>query len=130
MSRRQPADPSADHHQIVRFSSLGRRSRGIPALTIAKLMCVGERAVVIAAYPCQRRRIVASGLLRSSFLRDQGRKRRISNQQPARADRHAIQKIPPRNRAMHAQLTLFLLLTHAKNSLPQLLFTRAKTTAY
>src|SRR6266851_7476011 len=61
------------------------------------------------------------------------RKRRISNQQPARADRHAIQKIPPRDRAMHAQFPVSLLLAHAKNPLAPtalFIFAPAITTAY
>src|SRR5258706_16351840 len=80
-------------------------------------MRVRERTVVIAAHPGQRRRIIARRFFRSRFLRNESGKKRISGQQPAGADRHAVQKIPSRDGAMHAQLLVSLRLTHAKNPL-------------
>src|SRR5882672_1729534 len=117
IGRRQSADAPAHNNQIVRFSRLDRRACSIPAFSVAQLMSVGEGAIVIPAHSGQRRWIVARRLFRSPLLTKEGSKHRIAGHQSARADRHTIQKIPSRNRATHAQPSIFPL-THAMRPVP------------
>src|SRR5258705_12074595 len=81
-------------------------------------MRIGKRAVVIPAHSGQRGRIVARSLFRGGLLRKQSRKQRVGGQQSAGTHCHPIQEIPPRNRAVHAEISIALLLTHAMSLLP------------
>src|SRR5258706_5319232 len=79
-------------------------------------MRIGKRAVVIPAHSGQRGRIVARSLFRGGLLRKESRKQRVGGQQSAGTHCHPIQKIPPRNRAVHAELSIALLVTHGRAS--------------
>src|ERR1700722_18767773 len=94
-----------------------------------------KRPVVIPAHPRQRRRVISRRVLRpvvavatpsATYTRSPTsrpprflpinhprREQRLPSQRSANPDRDAIQKIAPRNRALHAQLPILLLFTHS-----------------
>ena len=102
----QPANPAAHHDQIVVFII---SSRFGPLLAVAQVMCHFKRSGMAAAQSRLCRRIVARILFR--------RERRIRNskcveprtcryQRSTHRNAHAIEEVPPRDTAPHAQLTI------------------------
>src|SRR4029077_20630603 len=66
---RQPADSASHDHQVVGFPGLGGRSFGIPLLSVAEAMSVGESAVVIPPHPGQRGAVADGGFVGAKFAR-------------------------------------------------------------
>ena len=102
--RRQPAQPPADHDEVVRLAGVDRAGE-IPAAAIAQLVRDLERSLVAAAHADARRRIVVGRALGREFLlrgaRELGRERRSDD-----AQRHAVQEVAARDGAAHAEVAI------------------------
>ena len=104
---RQPADAAADNHEIVRFARIDRAAGPRPERSVAQRVRHVERSVVAAAHAGQRRRVVAGSVLGelSGGLRIESAQPRTRHQ-TSHANRHAVQEVPPRDRAVHAKFAV------------------------
>ncbi len=122
--RRQAADSASDHDQVVGFTGRLRRAVGIPCLAIAQAVRISKCSIVIAAHAGESRGVVVRGLLGREgsiallrkFRRRQRRKRAVTRQNSADSYCRTVQKIPPRNRASHAQFAVPLFISHSRTA--------------
>src|SRR5208283_677615 len=66
--RRQPADASANNHQIVRFAGADRISESVNGFSITHAVRYGKRTVVVATNPGTRRRIIVGCFFGSELI--------------------------------------------------------------
>ncbi len=114
---RQSADASADDDEVVILAGTYRISERIRAFAVPQAMGKGECSVVIAAHSHARRRVVVRRFFRSELIEGgrgkQGlRPNASSDESSSDADGHAVQEIPARDFAIHAQIFVFFLFEH------------------
>src|SRR5262249_55240524 len=113
VGRSEAADPPADHDEIVGFIGPFGVTGGLPETSVAQRVRDVERTVVAAAHPSERRWIVAGRILREARRLDVPgqRAQARSDHRRAYAQRDAIQKIATRDRTIHPQFAIALLLS-------------------
>src|SRR4029077_19550505 len=66
---REPADAAADHDEVIGLAGVCHIAEAVGAFAVAQAVCVGKRAIMIAAYSLERGWIVIGGVLWGEFVK-------------------------------------------------------------
>ena len=102
MRSRKATDAASHNDQVVSFAGVFRLAGRIPEGTVTKAVGNIERSGMAAAHACERRGIVAWGL-RGIIVSETGGDNIPRHHGCACCHRHAVEKVPARDLAIHSQ---------------------------
>ncbi len=104
---RQPADPTANHHEVVLFARVDR-IREVPFPPIAKLVSHLEGALVAATHAGEGRRVVVARLRCEPMLTRKGDRPAGHHECSANRDGEALDEIAPGDLPIHPEIAVAL----------------------